>query len=330
MTINYQSLQNAPRLLMEAELKPLQGDRFQPTGFPDLGPARYTAPDGTEKLLVESPQSVANRMELVCWDETNKDLIDQLKGLPYIRVVDEKGELVTTSLLESHRINSPYILESDDKSVFNKLKEELVSLEDKPVDLRALARTLFKYDASAVLHGVFLAKSDLAGGRLRLARVLSGFIEASQVMPAESGGAKIDRVNPQGDTNKGFGNVIYHRTEFTAADIRAFFNMDLALLHSYGFPEDAEKLLLALALFKIRRFLSSGLRLRTACDLEVKGDIRVTRPQNGFSVPNENDLLAECQEWIRRCRDARLFAEPPVTQVKWMNKPITRSSGTRA
>ena len=34
--------------------------------------------------------------------------------------------------------------------------------------LAKLARTVFKYDANAVLHGVFLAKSELAGGRLRM------------------------------------------------------------------------------------------------------------------------------------------------------------------
>ncbi len=35
----FSSLQNEPRLLIEAELKPVQGSRFQPTGFPDLGAA---------------------------------------------------------------------------------------------------------------------------------------------------------------------------------------------------------------------------------------------------------------------------------------------------
>ena len=34
MTIDWQQLENEPRLLMEAELKPIQGSRFQPTGFP--------------------------------------------------------------------------------------------------------------------------------------------------------------------------------------------------------------------------------------------------------------------------------------------------------
>ena len=40
MGLDYAKLAKEPRLLMEAELKPLQGHRFQPTGFADLGPAR--------------------------------------------------------------------------------------------------------------------------------------------------------------------------------------------------------------------------------------------------------------------------------------------------
>ncbi|GIW93144.1 MAG: hypothetical protein KatS3mg110_1185 [Pirellulaceae bacterium] len=319
MAIDYQALQGVPRLLLEAQLKPIQGDRFQPTGFPDLGPARYTAPDGTEKLLVESPQSVANRMEMACWDEPQQDLIAGLQGLPYVRVLDQNGRMLTTSILESHRLNSPYILEGKDKKVFDILKNELASFEEGAVNLRDLAKILLKYDANSVLHGIFLAKKELAGGRLRLARVLSGFIEASGVAPAESGGAKLDHVNPQGDTNRGFGNVIYHRTEFTAKRICAYFNLDLALLRSYALQDIAQQLLIALALFKIRRFLSTGLRLRTACDLELDGDIRVTRPENGFVVPQEAELLEECRRLIGDCGREGIFADPPVTEVKWQS-----------
>ena len=74
------------------ELKPIQGDRFQTTGFPDLGPARYQLHDGTEMLLVESSQSVANRLEAVCWDDAAGDLVKSLTGLPYVKI--DLGELV--------------------------------------------------------------------------------------------------------------------------------------------------------------------------------------------------------------------------------------------
>ena len=59
-------LPNSPRLLLQVELAPVQGARFQPTGFPDVGAGVYTLPNGREQLLVESAQSVANRLEAVC------------------------------------------------------------------------------------------------------------------------------------------------------------------------------------------------------------------------------------------------------------------------
>ncbi|MEL6613191.1 MAG: type I-U CRISPR-associated RAMP protein Csb1/Cas7u, partial [Bacteroidota bacterium] len=98
------------RILADVPLRPLQGARFQPTGFPDLGAATYERPtkDGTvSMLLVESPQSVANRLETVCIDAAG-DLMPPLHGLPYVRVEDAEGKL-TSSLEEAHRLNSPYI-----------------------------------------------------------------------------------------------------------------------------------------------------------------------------------------------------------------------------
>jgi CRISPR-associated protein Csb1 len=314
MTIAYEKLCATPRLLIEAGLKPVQGERFQPTGFADLGPARYTLPDGTEMLLVESAQSVANRLESACWDDCTDDLLPQLGGLPYIRVNLDGDRPLTNSILEAHRINSPYILEGKDKSVFQKLKDEAAGLEIGPVRIADLARMVFKYDANALLHGVFLAKSELAGGRLRLTRALSGFIEARNVCIAETGGVKNDRVDPSGDTKQGFGNVPFHRTEFVAEKVTAYFNLDLALLRGYRLGDDATNLLMALALFKVRRFLSNGLRLRTACDFQVVEGPKVTRP-DGFPLPEEPELLGECQRLIASCRD--LFADPAVTVVRW-------------
>ena len=317
MAMDYEKLKDVPRLLLEAELKPLQGERFQPTGFADLGPARYTLADGTEMLLVESAQSVANRMELACWDEAEEDLIKELSGLPYLQVTLPDGRKYTNSVLESHRINSPYILEGEDKTIFDLLKKEAVGMETGPVKISLLAKLVLKYDVSAVIHGVFLAKKELAGGRLRMSRLLSGFVEARNIRNAESGGVKNDRVDPSGDTKQGFGNVPFHRTEFTAEKITAYFNLDLALLRGYGLGEKATNLLIALSLFKIRRFLSAGLRLRTACDLEVKGLLTVTKPL-GFSLPSEEELLAECTRLIESCSAEGLFADPPITQVVWI------------
>lgn len=321
MPLDFDALQGAPRLLMEVDLQPIQGTRFQPTGFPDLGAAEYAGPDWTRMLLVESAQSMANRLEAVCWDGVADDWVAPLRGLPYVKVLDQNGKSLTNSVLEAHRINSPYILESKDKTVFQMLKQELASMEEGPVDIRRLAATLFRYDTNSVLHGVFLAQSDLAGGRLRLPRALSSFIEAEQVAVAASGGVKNDYVNPSGDRSRGFGNVPYARDEYTSPKITAYFNLDLAQIRSFGLGETAETLLIALALFKIQRFLKNGLRLRTACDLDVTKPLRVTRP-DGFSIPTLETLEDELPRLIEAAAKegdgSPGFAEPRVTTMKFL------------
>jgi CRISPR-associated protein Csb1 len=315
MTLNFSTLDNTPRLLLEVDLKPVQGTRFQPTGFPDLGAAVYDGPDGRRMLLVESAQSMANRLETVCWDTTADNWHQPLDGLSVIKVIDEKGKPLTNSLLEAHRINSPYILEGKDKSVFEKLKIELAQMEEGPVDIRKLAKVLLHLDANALIHGVFLAKKDLAGGRLRLPRIISAFIEAEEAAVAQSGGVKNDHVNPSGDTGKGFGNVPFSRDEYTSPKITAYFNIDLSQLRGFGLGINAEQMLLAIMLYKIRRFLDEGMRLRTACDFEV-AEIRVKRPDL-FVFPERNELETALPALIQAVAGEGLFAEPRVTTVTW-------------
>jgi CRISPR-associated protein Csb1 len=317
MPFDFKALAEIPRLLMEADLQPLQGTRFQATGFPDLGAAEYPSPDGRARmLLVESAQSMANRLEAVCWDEAAEDWVEALRGLPYVRVKDDHGNVLTTSVLESHRLNSPYILEGKDQTVLKVLKGELAHMEEGRVDIRKLAATLLRFDSNAVLHGVFLAKKELAGGRLRLPRALSAFIEASDVKVAPGGGVKIDSVDPSGDTSRGFGHVPYSRDEYVSERITAYFNLDLAQIRAFRLGEQAEALLVGLALFKIRRFLETGLRLRTACDLECRG-LRITRPEDGFELPALADLEAEMPRLIDAVADEGKFADPRVTEITY-------------
>lgn len=296
--MNITALKDQPRLLLKAALQPLQGTRFQPTGFPDLGAATYDGPDGKKMLLVESAQSMANRLESVCWDSVANDWVAPLKGLPVVKVKDKAGNALTNSLLEAHRLNSPYILEGKDKSFLATLQKELALTDKGIVDIKKLSSTLLKYDTNALLHGVFLAKREIAGGRMRLPRALTAFIEAEYVNVAASGGVKNDAVDPSGDTAKGFGNVPFHREEFTGK-ITVFFNLDLALIRGFGLGDHVEILLIALALFKIQKFFRDGLRLRTACDLEIAGELIVQRPF-GFAVPSLSELEKELPALIKK------------------------------
>ena len=327
MTIDWQRLDDQPRLLMEAELKPIQGTRFQPTGFPDLGAASYQAPSAnrqaTDVVLVESAQSMANRLETVCWDEAAGMPHRALNGMPYVSVTLWDSGDTTNSILEAHRLNSPYIMRDADFPTRFRAKAGLPEKESGAgvFNRPNLARAAFRFDPGSVLHGVFLEK---LAGVARLQRCLSGFIEARGANVADSGGVKNDRIAPSPaalreiglsvGAAEGFGNVPFHRTEYTAEKITAYFNLDLVQIRAYGLGDSAERFLITLALWKIRKFLETGLRLRTACDLDA-GDLEVTRPKEAFAVPSLTELESDLPGLIQACASDDLFANPPVTQL---------------
>ncbi len=310
------------RVLIEVALKPVQGARFQPTGFPDLGAAVFDTKDGAH-LLVESAQSMANRLEAVCWDEGANTLIESLQGLSYVRVLSTKDAFLTSSVLEAHRLNSAYIEKAAQPGCHALIAKEINVTKDRPVDRTNFVKTVFKYDVGSLLHGVFLESMD---GRLRIARALSGFIEASGVRVAASGGVKNDHLAPSTEkgsartAKEGFGNVPFQRDEYTADQITAFFSLDLAQIRAYGLGAPGERLLVALGLFKIRTLLDGSLRLRTACDLEIDEGkdatgVRVTRPI-GATLPTAAELRAALPGLISEC--ASLFAgEAGVTTVRF-------------
>jgi CRISPR-associated protein Csb1 len=313
----FEELKGQPRLLMEADLAPVQGERFQPTGFADLGAAVYQTPTGKRMLLVESAQSMANRFEKAILDGDGPHICTELKGLPYV-VAKLSGATTTetSSLVEAHRLNSPFII--TDGEFQEAFKRSSGYARGLPLDWRKIGETLFKLDPNSLLHGVFMA--NLEDGRIKAPRLLTAFIEAENVAEVASGGVKNNPIDPTGtirakDYDKNvYSNVPFHRTEYTAERIVAFFNLDLALLDGYGLSQTAKELLIALALYKVVRFLKAGLRLRTACDLRQLGGLRVTEP-TGFAIPSEKDLLAAVQEGIKACKAAKLFASDPVTEI---------------
>jgi len=318
----FEELKGVPRLLMHVELKPIQGDRFQPTGFADLGAAVYERPDGKRMLLVESAQSMANRLEHVCLDGDGPDIASELNGLPYVRVkinasVDgKKTELVTSSLVEAHRLNSPFIIAN--KKFAESFSTGTGYAGTGQINWKRVAKILFSYDPNSLLHGVFMA--NLGDGRMRVPRVISAFIEAEDAREANSGGVKNNPLDPTGRLRvEGFdkdvyGNVPYHRSEFTAGRVVAYFNLDLALLAGYGLPDHARQLLIALALYKVRRLLAAGLRLRTACDLTPLSDLRIDAPAS-FNVPDESVLRDAVKREIRECSKAGDFCDPAITEL---------------
>lgn len=308
------------KLLMEIELKPIQGDRFQPTGFPNLGAAVYETPKGDRNILVESPQSMANRLEKICLKDEGPFINEELTGLSYILAhinikkskETEAMEIDTSSLVEAHRLNSPFIIKNQDfKDEFG--KRSGYDGKGKYLDWHKTSEAVFYYDVNSLIHGTFL--SNFHDGRVKFPRILSAFIEAMNVKEAESGGTKFNSFDPsgniklEGDTKNVYGNVPYQRTEYVANSIKAYFNIDVNLLKSYRLDESAELLLLNLSMYKITRFCESGLRLRTACDLTVNG--KLTATNSNYEIHDSSYYLSRVKKLIQECKNENLFAGSP-------------------
>jgi CRISPR-associated protein Csb1 len=289
---------NAPRTVLTVELVPLTGSRLQPTGFPDLGAAEFETGDGQKALIVESAQSMANRLEATTWDEAQADQPGQLATLPYVRIVDPEQVFLSSSRLEAHRLASAYIMEGKVDGVPGEkwLEGQLGLVKGRPLDYRAVARTCFRLDPLSLIHGVFFARKPWPW-QPKIARAVTSFIEAYNVRPVVSGGVKRDFVINEaapGDTARGFGTVPHHRVEYTAERITAYFTTDHAQFRSYGLSEPATALLEAIADFEIARLLDGGLRLRTACDLRVKSVEEGERPDAEDAARRIAKLAADC------------------------------------
>jgi CRISPR-associated protein Csb1 len=304
----------AQRTVLEVDLEPVAGRRFQPTGFPDLGAAEFDSADGSKALLVESAQSMANRLEATTWDTARDDQPEVLSALPYVRIVSPgpEGAFLSSSRLEAHRLASAYVMKgkvgSEDGVKWMLARLGLVA--GRPLDYRAVARACFALDPVSLVHGVFFAVKDWPW-QPKIARGVTSFVEAYQVIPAVSGGVKRDMVNNEakdGATTEGYGMVPYHRVEYTAAVITAYFTVDREQFRSYGLSEPATALLEALAEFEIGSLLDGGLRLRTACDLAVR-EVRGERPDTKEASVRVAKLAAECA--------AELGA---VTEVVWSGR----------
>ncbi|WP_166355288.1 type I-G CRISPR-associated RAMP protein Csb1/Cas7g [Phytoactinopolyspora limicola] len=315
----------ATRHVYDAELKPILGSTFQPTGFPDLGAATFTRlEDGepVESLLVESVQSMANRLEATAWNPGSQQPEDVVQGLSYVRVDRQStGEFLTSSRLEAHRLASPFVWESegdDGTTFFDVITARLGLAKDTPLNYPKMARAILELDPFCLVHGVFFSRKEWLG-QPKFPRAVSGVIEAHNVKQAPSGGRKADHVRHQldrdaegGGTAEGYGSVPFHRMEWTAERIVASFVVDVDLLRSYGLPDGTTDMLITLAQWEIRSLLSGGLRLRTACDLEVVGDAETRR---GDPLPNLDELTERLTTLIAESRDVLGDGEPTV--VRW-------------
>ena len=298
--------------------------RFQPTGFPDLGAARYEQPvangGSVMMLLVESVQSMANHLESVGWDDLKDEPVAALIGLPWVRVIDDgEGNFLTSSRIEPHRLASAYIRNSHlGSDPFLGILEKRFGLaRDRRVDHRRMARAIFQLDPLSLIHGVFFAVGKWPH-QPKFTRALTAFIEAEDVREVHSGGVKTDDVRhsvagqgPGGGTAEGYGMVPHHRLEYTAANIKLHIALDLGLLASYGLSDPAVELLNTIARWELGSLLSAQLRLRTACTFRLES-------KSPESMANPSVLAERIAELANNCPE--LNETELVTEVKWNSK----------
>jgi CRISPR-associated protein Csb1 len=289
-------LDTEPRLVIDAQLEPVAGSTFQPTGFPDLGAATFQRPGGPPSVLVESVQSMTNRLEELGWDAAGSAPVETLSRLPYVRVESADGVFLTSSRLEPHRLAAAYVRDAqiDGASGRDLVTERLDLKKERPLDWPLIYRAIFELDPLCLVHGVFF--SDPAWhGNPRVRRAVSAVIEAHDAAPVISGGLKRDDVSfTVGEGRgaaEGYGFVPFGRTEYSAREIVLTIVVDLAQIRGYGLGGEETRLLEHVALWQIAALLAGPLRLRTACDLATLS-LEVRRP-SGFALPDADGLAGE-------------------------------------
>lgn len=254
-------------VLIMARLEPTNGRFLQPTGFPDIGACIYRDGGGARRCLVESEQSMANRLEAVCMKNPGV-WVDELGHLPLIEVRDASGNaLLATNLTEPHRIASSYVLEGtyDGNQTVKALLEGRFGLtnggDSWPLDKRAdLEKTVFAFDPGALVHGFQFVQWKFVG--LRQPRLLHARLEAELAEEPEAHYAmvKVDNIEPntfKQHTNKGQSIAAKSRIIPKADGIIATFEIDVLGLKCLMLTEDQRRSLLALALWKVGAFLAN-------------------------------------------------------------------------
>ena len=318
------------RVLISAELHLANGTFFQPTGFPDIGACIYTDGKGKRCCLVESEQSMANRLEAVCmkapgvWREPLAGL------LPVIRVKDKANRLLATNLTEPHRISSSYVLEGAIKSndsagqtsenTLEKRFEKHFGIDGKtwPLDGREkVTQAVFALDPGAILHGFQFMQWEAVG--LRASRLLHARLEATLSEEGEEvhyGLVKIDGIESESSSGKknNKGQSLSIKVRYVPESIQATFEIDVLALRERSLVADSsgvctnqesQRFLLAFALWKIHRFLTNGpafdartgdtagsLRLRSDCSLAL-GEISWSWSREGTAFSKPEPLAPE-------------------------------------
>jgi CRISPR-associated protein Csb1 len=282
-------------------------------------------------------------MERVCWvdgdgstDRVGKYNSD-CENIPYVLAVDADERPLTASVLEAHRLASPYVwtgnvLGVNDGTITfsDHLKRRFELSENRLVPWKKVAEQLLEIDPGSLLHGIWFNDSDFSGGKVRLTRALTGYIEAASPEVANFGFQKRDPVSDRTDVEtgqtaaEGYGSVIGPKQHFTSPSVKAYFQLDLERLRSYGLADEQVRALTAWSIYKIRRVLAASrdgvADLRTECKFEpVDGGIKGWTVQRDRT--NRTDYaLPEIDEDLKNAFASLKRSNGAVLRVRWIPK----------
>lgn len=293
-------LSTEDRLIVTATWRPLLSDRFQPTNFPNLGAAEYTL-NGVTTVVVDSPQSMANRLEALSWDDAAMKPRGPWRSLPYVEVRSASGkEFLTSSRLEPHRLNGAWLRDSktaDNAEWIDFLNQVMGLSPARPMDWRRVCRAVFELDPLTLLHGVFFSDKRIHG-QPKIARAITVTMDAKGARSVTSGGVKKDPVGAKneltGGSSEGYGSIPYPRVEYVAESIDSVFVLDIEQIRSYGLGSEFTENLVLLGVWEIAEYLAKPRRHRTFCDL-APSEIQVA---GHGALPRLDELTAIIAERV--------------------------------
>lgn len=347
-------------LVLFAFFEPVAGlDRFQPTGFPEVGHVIYKAPrtGGTVEnvCIVDSAASMANHLEALCMRAAHDyQLVDDLQGMAYLRCVTgdpedgklptAKREVVVTSLTEGHRIASTYFfgnrpkkslrwdgkgaqrIKDDDKLCDKSFGDELAGAENFGIKLDGSKRAHPPADKWWGVFGTIFRYDPNA--------LIHGVlfpqwqIKIPRVLTAHLeafGAARVDRSGVKFDRlgKTTSGQPIFAVDDATAREIRATFILDTALVRSFGRENGNTPLGLTQAQkeFLIALALWKIQRLRET-PFRFRSGCHLKCAKLTDDADQEVTLNVDIQSAISEAR----FPEPRVTDIFWPREELERES----
>ena len=324
-------------LALDVELEPVGSPTIQPTTFANTGPSFYEAPDGQLAAVVDSVASMVNQLELTIWDEAACEPTRPVAPLPWVKVVDADGAYYTSSRRAAHRLGAHSLLNGAEAGTGEVMEARLKRRLDgaRAPMFTQLAQVVWEYDPLAVLHGCWFA--GIWEGRARLTRALSARIDALAVQSqsVQVGGQKTAdhilevttrQAGAEGTTVEG--EVPHYTAEVSASRIVSPIVLDLALLRSYGFSDEAYRALVATGVLQIAELIAAWPRRRSRCILDVR-DVTVRRPAGlefpGLDELRDGFLSALRDECFSRCQAATGVEKAEPLEVRWT--PKSKASG---